>query len=99
MNFHSDDVFIKTNCYHYFHKNCLHSYISSSVKQMEEEKLQFKRDNPNAVNFPEQKVIELSILLFEELPLFKNALSVCVCVCGGGGFKPQNFLQSRFIKP
>lgn len=55
FDFHPDDVFTYTTCYHHFHSHCLSRFCESLQRQWKEDDDQEAVANPSGANWKEKK--------------------------------------------
>ena len=64
FDFHLEDVFTYTPCYHHFHSHCLSRFCESLISQWKEEENQEAIINPSGSNWKEKKVKQVRTVNF-----------------------------------
>ncbi|XP_046444830.1 E3 ubiquitin-protein ligase RNF25-like [Daphnia pulex] len=67
FDFHPDDVFTYTPCYHHFHSHCLSRFCESMQTQWKEEDDQETANNPRGSNWKEKKTKQFTCPVCREV--------------------------------
>ena len=79
FDFHPDDIFTYTPCYHHFHSHCLSRFCQSLKDQWQTEEEQEAVNNPSGANWKEKQSKQVSVNL--SVYIGNKAISTRAKVC------------------